>query len=107
MAVDKTSVGDVPSGDELCRLRYRTETAIRNDCHRRRVLGDTGRHTEAFSVLVEAAVGWWRSTGEFESGDIGLLNEQRPHLDQHTIDVVIDALEPATAAALRQQLDQS
>ncbi|WP_405182568.1 tetratricopeptide repeat protein [Nocardia sp. NBC_01377] len=71
-----------------------------------RVLADTGRHTEAFPVLVEAAVGWRRSTGEFDSGDIGLLEDQRPHLDQHTIDGVIDALDPTTATALRQRLDQ-
>ncbi|MFC3962140.1 tetratricopeptide repeat protein, partial [Nocardia jiangsuensis] len=71
-----------------------------------RVLAHTGQHTEAFTVLVEAAVGWWKLTGEFDSGDIGLLNQQQPHLDQHTIDAIIDALGPATATALRQQLDQ-
>ncbi|MGW4368028.1 hypothetical protein ACWEKT_20525 [Nocardia takedensis] len=70
------------------------------------MLADTGRRTEAFPVLVEAAVGWWRSTGEFDSADIGLLDEQRPHLDQQTIDGVIDALDPTAATALRQRLDQ-
>ncbi|MFC3965942.1 tetratricopeptide repeat protein, partial [Nocardia jiangsuensis] len=71
-----------------------------------RVLADTGRYAEAFSILVEATIGWWRLTGEFESEDIRSLTEQRTHLDQHTIDGVIDALDPTTATALRHRLDQ-
>ncbi|MFC8042759.1 hypothetical protein [Nocardia sp. NPDC057353] len=71
-----------------------------------RLLGETGRHAKAFPVLVEAAIGWWRTTGVSDTGDIELLNQQRRHLDQHTVDAVIDALDPATATALRNQLDQ-
>ncbi|UGT59854.1 tetratricopeptide repeat protein [Nocardia asteroides] len=68
------------------------------------VLAEDGRHGEAFSVLVGAAVSWKQFTGVFDPTDLELLATQRDYLDQHTVDTVLDALDPVTTAALRQHL---
>nr|WP_232541385.1 tetratricopeptide repeat protein [Nocardia bovistercoris] len=69
-----------------------------------RLLIEIGRRSDAFTVLVEAAAGWWRITGGFDFPGIDALAEQYRHLDQRTTDDVIDALAPTVATALRQRL---
>ena len=69
-------------------------------------LAEVGRHDEAFAVLLTATVSWWQLAGTFDPNDIGLLAEQRRHLDEHAVDNAINALDDTTATALRQHLDQ-
>jgi tetratricopeptide (TPR) repeat protein len=71
-----------------------------------RFLAETGRHVDAFAMIVDAAVSWWRLTGSFDRKDISLLSQERWQIDDSTVRETISGLDPAAVAELTRVLDQ-